>query len=89
MSVLTSLMCMNLYMPVQREEEGDEPFGFQDFRYYIRKAEELEFKVDYETVKQYFPLNVVTAGLLQIYQDLLGLMPLLCCIYFLLRISGY
>lgn len=58
---------------MKREEEGDEPFGFQDFRYYIRKAEELEFKVDYETVKQYFPLNVVTAGLLQIYQDLLGL----------------
>lgn len=63
-------------MPVQREEEGDEPFGFHDLRYYIRKAEELEFKVDYETVKQYFPLNVVTAGLLQIYQDLLGLMLL-------------
>lgn len=64
-------------MPVQMEEEGDEPFGFQDLRYYIRKAEELEFKVDYETVKQYFPLNVVTAGLLQIYQDLLGSMLIL------------
>lgn len=64
-------------MPEQREEEGDEPFGFQDFRYYIRKAEELEFKVDYETVKQYFPMKVVTAGLLQIYQDLLGSMLIL------------
>ena len=78
MSLVNLFMCLNLLMHVQREEEGDEPFGFQDFRYYIRKAEEMEFKVDYETVKQYFPLNVVTAGLLQIYQDLLGLMLLLC-----------
>lgn len=63
---------------MQKEEEGDAPFGMEDLRYYIRKAEEKEFKVDYETVKQYFPMNVVTAGLLQIYQDLLGsVLPLL------------
>lgn len=58
---------------MKRQEEGDEPFGLYDMRYYIRKSEEADFNVDYETVKQYFPLNIVTAGLLQIYQDLLGL----------------
>jgi thimet oligopeptidase len=58
---------------MKKAEEGNDLFGMADLRYYIRKAEEEEFKVDYETVKQYFPMAVVTAGLLQIYQDLLGL----------------
>jgi thimet oligopeptidase len=66
-------MSLELLLCIQRAEEGDDTFGMEDLRYYIRKAEELEFKVDYETVKQYFPINVVTTGLLQIYQDLLGL----------------
>jgi thimet oligopeptidase len=57
---------------MKKAEEGNDLFGMADLRYYIRKAEEEEFKVDYETVKQYFPMAVVTAGLLQIYQDLLG-----------------
>ncbi len=60
------------WFPIQKAEEGNDLFGMADLRYYIRKAEEEEFKVDYETVKQYFPMGVVTAGLLQIYQDLLG-----------------
>lgn len=71
------------FIYVQRQEEGDEPFGLYDMRYYIRKSEEADFNVDYETVKQYFPLNIVTAGLLQIYQDLLG-MTLSPCFHFCL-----
>ncbi|KAL2629464.1 hypothetical protein R1flu_014150 [Riccia fluitans] len=58
---------------MKMEEEGSETFSMYDLRYYINKAEEAEFKVDFEQVKQYFPIEVVTQGLLKIYQDLLGL----------------
>lgn len=57
---------------VQSEEEGNDVFSMYDLRYYINKAEEAEFKVDFEQIKQYFPIEVVTQGLLKIYQDLLG-----------------
>ncbi|KAG6549911.1 hypothetical protein Mapa_008421 [Marchantia paleacea] len=58
---------------MKSEEEGNDVFSMYDLRYYINKAEEAEFKVDFEQIKQYFPIEVVTQGLLKIYQDLLGL----------------
>ena len=43
------------------------------FRYYIKLIEKNDYNVDSEELKKYFPLETVVAGMLEIYQRLLGL----------------
>lgn len=44
-----------------------------DTRYFINKGKQLKYAVDTTKLREYFPFPVVKEGLLNIYQDLLGL----------------
>jgi len=44
-----------------------------DYSYYMNMLLEQEFKVDENKIKEYFPLDVVLNGLLEIYQEILSL----------------
>ena len=54
-----------------REFDGN--INMEDFWYYIITIREKEFSVDQEQLKEYFPIDVVTKGLMDIYHRLLGL----------------
>ncbi|CAL8093275.1 unnamed protein product [Calicophoron daubneyi] len=44
-----------------------------DFRYYMNMAKEKDYSVNQQELKKYFPLGAVKAGVLRLYQILLGL----------------
>jgi len=56
-----------------RGEEFDGKLNIWDWRYYENILLEKEYQVDHNKIKEYFPLDKVTEGLLSIYQRLLGL----------------
>ncbi|XP_059633588.1 probable thimet oligopeptidase isoform X2 [Cornus florida] len=55
---------------LKKKEEGDFPFGIEDLPYYVKRAEEQQFDLDFAAVKQYFPVNLVLSGIFKICQDL-------------------
>lgn len=44
-----------------------------DMRYYMNLIEKENYSVDHEKIKEYFPVDVVTKGLFDLYQSLLSL----------------
>ena len=53
--------------------EYDGNVNFWDVRYYLNMIEETRYSVDKQKLKEYFPLEKVNQGMLEIYQTLLGL----------------
>ncbi|KAK3089945.1 hypothetical protein FSP39_007851 [Pinctada imbricata] len=70
---------INLFLQYKKEEcdqhgyDNDGQIHYWDFRYYMNMAEERKYAVDHNKLKEYFPMQVVTKGLLDIYQELLSL----------------
>jgi thimet oligopeptidase len=60
---------------LKREKEGDAagPLTIADWRYYDNELKKTKYQVNPEEVREYFPLDVVTEGLMNTYQTLFGL----------------
>lgn len=57
----------------ERGEEFDNQIHSYDWNYYNRANMEYNFKVNDEEIKNYFPMDIVTDGMLKVYEEILSL----------------
>jgi len=56
-----------------RGEEFDNKIHSYDWSYYHRTNMELNFQVNDQEIKNYFPMEIVTDGMLKVYEEILSL----------------
>ncbi|XP_057431663.1 probable thimet oligopeptidase isoform X2 [Lotus japonicus] len=64
---------LDILKDLKRKEEGELPFGTEDLLYYVKRAEEQNYDLDFGEIKQYLPISLVLSGIFKIVQDLFGL----------------
>ncbi|XP_078433640.1 zincin-like metalloproteases family protein isoform X2 [Wolffia australiana] len=64
---------LNVLKDLKKNEEGDFPFGAEDLRYYMKRAEEKMIDAELQTAKFLFPVDMVLSGVLKTFQELLHL----------------
>ncbi|XP_065873653.1 probable thimet oligopeptidase [Euphorbia lathyris] len=64
---------LNVLKGMKKKEEGELPFGIEDLLYYVKRAEADQFDLDFQALRQYFPVDLVLSGIFKIVQDLFGL----------------
>lgn len=60
-------------LKIEKEGAGSGPVTIADWRFYDNELKKTKYQVNPEEVREYFPLDVVTTGLMSTYQTLLGL----------------